>query len=112
MSLNQKYTWNDFLKENPEFKKNDIKRTSAEGKKAFEAAYKTKVKDVLKNRLEWIKNEETRTGSLKNDLAAKMKETKKGRNKKKIQLKVGAKDKYINRLKKMAERTKEVQKSI
>ncbi|MFH1654973.1 MAG: hypothetical protein ABIE74_13110 [Pseudomonadota bacterium] len=49
MSLNQKYTWKDFLKDNPEHKKEDLKRTSKEGKKAFEAAFKVKVKEYLQD---------------------------------------------------------------
>ena len=38
MSVNQKYTWHDFLKEHPEHKEKSTKRTSPEGKKAFESA--------------------------------------------------------------------------
>ncbi len=50
MSLNQKYTWHDFLKDNPDLKKSGIKRTSKEGTKAFESAYNKRVKEVLKSR--------------------------------------------------------------
>lgn len=51
MSLNQKYTWGDFLKAHPEYKQKKIKRTSKEGQKAFDAAYKQHVKEYLKDRL-------------------------------------------------------------
>lgn len=51
MSLNQKYTWGDFLKAHPEYKQKKIKRTSKEGQKAFEAAYKQHAKEYLKGRL-------------------------------------------------------------
>lgn len=112
MSLNQKYTWNDFLKENPEFKEKDIKRTSSEGKKAFEAAFKSKVKDILKDRISWIEKEVARTGDKKVALVENMKAAKKIPAKRKIQLSVGAKDKYIRRLEKMTERTKQLQKNI
>lgn len=44
MSMNQKYTWHDFLRENPEHKEKKTKRTSSEGKKAFEAAFKAYLK--------------------------------------------------------------------
>jgi hypothetical protein len=47
MALNQKYTWHDFLREHPEHREKKTKRTSAEGKKAFEAAYKAFVKKYL-----------------------------------------------------------------
>lgn len=50
MSLHQKYTWHDFLKEHPE--KKGVKRTSSEGQKAFDAAYKKFAKAYLKGRLE------------------------------------------------------------
>lgn len=49
MSLNQKYTWNDFLKDHPDLKEKKIKRTSKEGEKAFEAAFKAKMKEYLKD---------------------------------------------------------------
>ncbi len=47
MSLNQKYTWHDFLRENPEHREKKTKRTSNEGKKAFEAAFKANAKKYL-----------------------------------------------------------------
>ena len=35
MSMNQKYTWHDFLREHPEHREKKTKRTSSEGKKAY-----------------------------------------------------------------------------
>lgn len=112
MSLNQKYTWANFLKENPELKAKGVKRTSAEGKKAFEAAFKAKVKDVLKDRLEKIEKDKKRVTANRDTLIGKMKAAKKKPAKKKLQVKVGAKDKYISKLGKMTERTKTLQKNV
>ena len=111
MSLNQKYTWNDFLKENPELKAKEVKRSSPEGKKAFEAAYKAKIKDVLKDRLTKIEKETARAGEKKIGLMTVLKERKKGRLRKVVQAKVGKTEKYIHRLGKMSEKTKLKQKS-
>jgi hypothetical protein len=47
MSMKQKYTWHDFLRDNPEHREKKTKRTSPEGKKAFEAAFKAYVKKYL-----------------------------------------------------------------
>lgn len=52
MSLNQKYTWKDFLREHPEHKEKKTKRTSSEGKKAFEAAFKAYIKKYLAAQVE------------------------------------------------------------
>lgn len=86
MSLNQKYTWAQFLKDNPEYKEKKIKRTSKEGIKAFEAAYKQHIKEYLKDRMAKI-------------------------DKQKELLKKG-KGASIARLDRARERTKSLQKSI
>jgi hypothetical protein len=112
MSLNQKYTWNDFLKENPELKEKQVKRTSPEGKKAFEAAYKAKVKDVLKERLVWIDKEVKRAGSKKSALVTDIKAKKTGVTKRVVQDKIGKAEKYLHRLEKMTKKTKQVQKNF
>lgn len=112
MSLNQKYTWNDFLKENPELKEKKVKRTSSEGKKAFEAAYKSKIKDVLKDRLAWVSTETKRVTEAKEALVKEIKEQKDASKKRVIQTKIGTKDKYLNRLVKTTEKTKQVQKNF
>ena len=56
MSLRQKYTWNEFKREQGD-KAKDLKRTSAEGKKAFEAARKAKIKDYVKTRVSQTKKD-------------------------------------------------------
>lgn len=112
MSLNQKYTWNDFLNEHPELKQKKVKRTSAEGKKAFEAAYKARIKDLLRDRLGWIEKEEARVNKKKDALVGEIKAVKKILIKRKLQSNIGAKDKYLHRLEKLAIKTKQVQKSI
>ncbi len=59
MSLNHKFTWGDFLKQNPELKKKKIKRTSPEGEKAFQAAFKDFSKVFLKEREDRLKKVKT-----------------------------------------------------
>lgn len=83
MSLNRKYTWADFLKEHPEYKEKKIKRTSKEGGKAFDAAFKQRMKDYLKDRLTKIDKEKER-----------------------------ATDAYLTKLEKIRNRTKMLQKNI
>lgn len=112
MSLNQKYTWADFLKENPPAKGKKIKRTSPEGKKAFDAAFKAKIKDILKDRLVWVEKETKRVGSNRSELTSEIKSSKKAPRKKVIQGKIGRNDKYLNRLGKVVEKTKQIQKSL
>ena len=72
MSLNQKYTWGDFLKDNPEHKEKKTKRTSAEGKKAFEAAYKKFVKEYLAQRQEQLKKMQDKAAQHSKELTAKV----------------------------------------
>ncbi len=63
MSLNQKYTWARFLKDHPEHKEKKTKRTSKEGQKAFDAAFKQHAKEYLKERLAKIEKEQKAAGS-------------------------------------------------
>jgi len=98
MSLNQKYTWKDFLGENPEFKKKGVKRTSSEGKKAFESAYKAKIKEVLKGRLAWLEKEKARVTKKRDALTTEMKASKNIPLRKKLQKKIGRMDSYLSRL--------------
>ena len=59
MSLNQYYTWTDFKGE----KGNEtLKRTSAEGQKAFEQARKEKLKAYLKDRMAGFEKEKESIG--------------------------------------------------
>lgn len=108
MALNEKYTWKDFLKENPDQK--GLKRTSAEGKKAFEAASKKFLKEYLKNRLAKITRQQATATAIRDALVVRLKATKKAPLAKKMQLRVGQKDRAIAMFAKQIERTKEVQK--
>ncbi len=89
MSLNQKYTWNDFLKSHPEYKEKKIKRTSKEGAKAFESAAKQHLKEYLKERLAKIDKEKERAEKDRKRLGS-----------------------YIARLERIRSRTKTLQKGL
>ncbi len=115
MSLNQKYTWNDFLKENPELKEKKVKRTSKEGTKAFESAFKAKAKEYLKERTAKIEAQKKSAAAKKDALAKKVQELQKKKNfgKAKIwQTKIGRQDAWLKRLDVQTERTKGAQKSL
>jgi len=103
MSLNKKYTWADFLKEHPEHKEKKIKRTSKEGQKAFEAAFKQHSKNFLKDRLSKIENEKKRASEKRKSL---------NKNLKNFGAKIGSADAYLNKLEKDTERVKDAQKHI
>ena len=60
MSLDQNYTWHDFKREKGK-EAQDLKRTSPEGKKAFEAAREANLKDVVKARLARFEKEKQKT---------------------------------------------------
>jgi hypothetical protein len=115
MSLNQKYTWHDFLKQHPEHAEKDTKRTSPEGKKAFEQAYKTFVKDYLASRSEKAQKIIDRVKEKRNALQSKAKEIRKAGKIIKVKLvdkKISKADAAIGRISKMAEKTKSLQKSF
>lgn len=115
MSLNQKYTWNDFLKEHPEFKTKGLKRTSAEGKKAFEAAYKAFIKKYLSGRTEQLTRElerATKRRDARITVLKGLRSTKKHSKATLAQRKVGRSDRAIVRLKKQQEKTKTAEKSF
>lgn len=57
MSLKQKYTWADFKREQGD-KAKDMKRTSPEGQKAFEAAQKAKIKAHVADRTKNAKKQQ------------------------------------------------------
>jgi hypothetical protein len=80
MSVNQKYTWHDFLKEHPEHKEKSTKRTSPEGKKAFESAYKSHIKKYLSERIEKVEKSLKKASAERKDLQAKAKEQRKAGN--------------------------------
>ena len=103
MSLAHKFSWNEFLKKNPEFKKKGVKRTSPEGEKAFKAAFKDFAKNYLKERQETLKKEKERVTKAKKELVAKLKgvDGKKWHLKaKKLNLKIGRFDSYLAKLEK------------
>lgn len=114
MSLNKKYTWADFLKEHPEHKEKKLKRTSKEGQKAFEAAYKQHSKDYLKDRLVKIDNEKKRATDKRTALSKDLKAIKtnikvKGKN---IKGKIETVSAYLTELDKLQERTKDTSKHL
>jgi hypothetical protein len=113
MSLNQKYTWNDFLKANPEHKEKKTKRTSPEGKKAFEAAYKKFIKDYLVERQTMLARMQERITKSRDELTAKVKGFQKAKNLPKAkfyQAKVGIKDAAIANINVQVEHIKVLQK--
>lgn len=115
MSLNQKYTWNDFLKEHPDLKQKKIKRTSSEGKKAFNTAFKAKIKEHLSKRAETIEKLTKKATEKRNAIAAKVKEFRKAKdtlNADTYQVKAGRQDSWISRLDKQNSRIKTLQKNF
>ncbi|MBI4212226.1 MAG: hypothetical protein HY540_06265 [Deltaproteobacteria bacterium] len=115
MSLNQHYTWKDFLKEHPEHKEKKLKRSSAEGSKAFEAAFKKYMKEYLKERMNGIERMTKKISAKRAELSAKQKDLVKTKKWPKIriaQARVGRKDAALARLAKQTERTKELQKNF
>jgi hypothetical protein len=115
MSLNQKFTWNDFLKANPEHKEKGTKRTSSEGKKAFEKAYKDYIKKYLGDRAKTVDADIATKTKKRDELVAKLVEVNKSKNKIRIkfqQNKVGKVDAAIVRSQKMGARNKVMQKNF
>ena len=115
MALKQKFTWNDFLKAHPEAKKKSLKRTSAEGKKAFETAYKAFMKEYLKDREIKTKKFIDKVTKTKAALVATLKKTegKKWHLKTKaLNQKIGRHDAAIARFEKLIVQTKEVAKQF
>jgi hypothetical protein len=110
MSLNQKYTWADFLKANPSAKTQKLKRTSDEGQKAFEAAYKKYIKDYLKDLMAHQEKALKDIIAKRDVLVKKLKATKKPAKAKIVQAKVGKRDHAAYRTQKSIERTKSQQK--
>ena len=113
MALNQKYTWADFLKDHPE--KKDLKRTSPEGKKAFDQAFKAKIKEYLTARTERVKVLQKKATEKHKTLTEKVQTLQKAKDfpKAKIyQLKVGRQDAWITRLSKQVNRIKVLQKGL
>ncbi len=115
MSLNQKYTWQDFLKEHPEHKEKGTKRTSSEGKKAFESAYKAYVKKYLSERSEKADKLIEKAKTKRTGLVTKSKDLKKAKSTKKLNLtnkKIGKVDAAIARHERFKDKNKTVQKNF
>ncbi len=115
MSLNQKYTWGQFLKDNPEHKEKKTKRTSPEGKKAFEAAYKKFAKEYLAQRQEQLKKLEAKATEKSKALTAKVQGFQKAKNAPKAkfyQNKVGEKHAAIAQYRKQMESDKQLAKKV
>lgn len=115
MSLKQKYTWQDFLKDHPEHREKGTKRTSSEGKKAFEAAYKAFVKRYLAERMEKVEKLLARTTAKRAELVSKSKEFRTAGRKtqmKNADRKIGNVDAAIGRHQRAKEKNKALQKSF
>jgi len=115
MALNQRYTWADFMKEHPDLKKKGVKRTSPEGKKAFEAAYKQKIKAYLSERVELVNKLKKMAQEKRKTLTEKVSTLQKAKNfstAKIYQEKVGAQDIWLTRLEDQAARIKVLQKGF
>ncbi len=79
MSLNQKYTWKDFLREHPEHKEKGTKRTSSEGKKAFESAFKAFCKKYLDEQQARYDKQLVKAGERSKALGSKVSELRKAK---------------------------------
>lgn len=108
MAIHDKYTWADFLKANPG--KKGVKRTSPEGSKAFQQAYQAFIETYLKQRLDRLGRQQTKTTAVRDALVGKLKATKKAATARRIQGRVGQKDHSLAVLAKTIARTKELQK--
>ncbi|MBI4237272.1 MAG: hypothetical protein HY696_02490 [Deltaproteobacteria bacterium] len=110
MAIHDKYTWADFLKANPD--KKGVKRTSPEGAKAFQQAYKAFIQTYLKQRLDRLGRQQTKTTGVRDALVGKLKATKKAAVARRIQTRVGQKDHALVVITKTIGRTKELQKQF
>lgn len=115
MAIKDKYTWQDFLKENPDLKEKGFKRTSAEGKKAFEAAQKKYLKDYLKTREAQATRFKKSAEGKRDELVAQLKAVEGRRWKvkaKSLNEKIGRMDAAICNWEKLLKKTKEAAKRL
>lgn len=112
MSIHQKYTWTGFLKTNPEWKKKGVKRTSKEGKKAFEDAFATHATTHLKRLTAKLELEVKRATARRDVWVGRLKAAKKSPVAKVLQTRVGQKDHAVHTLGRQIERAKALQKSL
>jgi arsenate reductase-like glutaredoxin family protein len=108
MAFNEKYTWADFLRENPD--KKGLKRTTAEGKKAFESAFKGHIKGYIKDRVANLEKRHAKTTQIRDELVTRLKALKTPRLAKRMQERVGQKDHAMAVIAKQIERTKDASK--
>ena len=115
MSIKQQYTWQAFLKEFPEHKTKKTKRTSAEGKKAFEAAYKTYIKKYLAESAKRLERELAKVTARRDQLAKQvqaLRKAKKFAKGKLVQTRAGRADAAIASLNRQKARTAAKQKNF
>jgi hypothetical protein len=115
MSLKQKYTWHDFLKEHPEHRQKGTKRTSPEGKKAFEAAYKARAKEYLEGLQKRYDREIKKAETRRAEFTARVKELCKAKKFPKARIaqeKVGRRDAAIAQLGRQKERAAAARKAV
>lgn len=104
MALKDKYTWADFLRENPD--KKGTKRTSEEGKKAFDVAYKAFIKGYLKERTALLEKALLKATTARDVLAEELKGAKTARRKRQLQDRIGQKDHAVAETNKVIEKSK------
>lgn len=115
MSLNQQYTWKDFLKEHPEHKEKGLKRTSSEGKKAFESAFKAHAKKHLEGRVAHYEKSIETAKKLRTELVSKVKianEAEKKIRVKQLNSQIGRVDAAVARHGRQIESAKASQKNL
>ena len=115
MSLASHFTWGDFLKKHPDFKKKDVKRNSPEGEKAFKAAFKEFAKDFLKKRETQIKKDTDKATKAKEALVTRLKAID-GRKwylkAKKLNKRIGRFDAHLSRLEQLQKKTVQLAKGV
>lgn len=115
MSINQKYTWLDFLKEHPEHREKGTKRTSPEGKKAFESAFKAYAKQYLDKIEKRYEREIERAKKVRAERTERVKvaaKAKKFSRARMVQAKVGRADAAIVQIERQKKRAQAARKSL
>ncbi|MBN1283567.1 MAG: hypothetical protein JXA24_07345 [Proteobacteria bacterium] len=115
MSLNSKYTWHYFLKEHPEHREKGLKRTSSEGRKAFESAFKAHAKQHLDRIEKRYDREIERSKKARAEVMGKVKafaKAKKFVKARTAQLKAGRADAAIAQIERQKKRAQAARKSL
>lgn len=113
--MNQKYTWHDFLRENPEHREKKTKRTSSEGKKAFEVAYKANLKKFLEDQQKRYDRQAGKATERAKALSAKVSELRKAKKSAKAtvaQRKAGRADAAVAQIARQKSRAQAKRKSL